>query len=169
MPDQAQKPRIKAENASFVRLAEEHIGGILAIEAEAYPEAWSEQMFQDEICHPHSHFYVMMLDGQIVGYGGFWLVLDEAHITSITVRQDYRGKGLGRILLAYLLNLSEKLGAVMAALEVRMSNVIAQNLYGSEGFEPIGIRRKYYAKTGEDAMVMVLQYEKRPGRQPSGK
>ncbi len=149
-------------HVEFVPLANEHLDEIMAIEVEAYPEPWSRNMFHEEIHNNRSYFYVMLLEGHLAGYGGFWLVLDEAHITSVTVRDRFRGRGLGRRLTQHLLDVAEGVGARIATLEVRESNLTAQNLYLTFGFRQIGRRKGYYPKCGEDAIVMLLELGKGP-------
>jgi ribosomal-protein-alanine N-acetyltransferase len=141
----------------FESIAETHLDQILEIEVEAYPEPWTEGMFRDEIRNAYSHFFVVMLDDALVGYGGFWQVMDEAHITSVTVRDTYRGRGFGRRLVEYLLHEAEAAGARIATLEVRVSNVRARNLYLQYGFRPVGLRKNYYPKSNEDAIVMLKE------------
>ncbi|HQM33732.1 MAG TPA: ribosomal protein S18-alanine N-acetyltransferase [Candidatus Hydrogenedentes bacterium] len=154
-----------ATHVEFVTLAEAYLDEMMEIELEAYPEPWSRGMFREEIRNNRSYFYVMLQDGQLAGYGGFWLVLDEAHITSVTVRDSLRGRGLGRRLTQHLLEVAEGVGAHIATLEVRESNVRAQNLYKAFGFRQIGRRRGYYPKSGEDAIVMLLELGS--GRSPA--
>ncbi|HOF41848.1 MAG TPA: ribosomal protein S18-alanine N-acetyltransferase [Candidatus Hydrogenedentes bacterium] len=146
-----------APRVEFTALAETDLDAILDIELEAYPEPWSREMFREEIRNNRSYFYVMQLNGELAGYGGFWLVLDEAHITSVTVRTDLRGQGLGRTLTRHLLDAAKEAGAHIATLEVRESNMRAQNLYKTFGFRQIGRRKGYYSKSGEDAIVMLLE------------
>ena len=141
----------------FQPIAVEHLDEILGIEVEAYPEPWTEGMFRDEIRNTHSHFFVATVGDTLVGYGGFWLVVDEAHITSVTVRDSYRGRGLGHRLVEFLLREAEDVGARMATLEVRVSNVRARNLYLRYGFRPVGLRKNYYPKSNEDAIVMLKE------------
>jgi ribosomal-protein-alanine N-acetyltransferase len=141
----------------FESVAENHLDQILEIEVEAYPEPWTEGMFRDEIRNAYSHFFVAMLDDILVGYGGFWQVMDEAHITSVTVRDTYRGRGFGRRLVEYLLHEADVAGARIATLEVRVSNVRARNLYLQYGFRPVGLRKNYYPKSNEDAIVMLKE------------
>jgi ribosomal-protein-alanine N-acetyltransferase len=141
----------------FEPIAVEHLDEVLAIEVEAYPEPWTEGMFRDEIRNTHSHFYVVLLDEALVGYGGFWLVVDEAHITSVTVRDVFRGRGFGCRLVEFLLREAEDVGARVATLEVRVSNVRARNLYLQYGFRPVGLRKNYYPKSNEDAIVMLKE------------
>lgn len=139
----------------FVPLSATHLPEILEIEKEAYPEPWTDGMFREEINHARSYFVVVMLGDDMAGYGGFWPLLDEAHITSVTVKGSLRGMGYGRCLLAHLLQKAAEDGARMATLEVRESNVPARALYDSFGFDVSGRRHRYYPKTGEDALIMT--------------
>lgn len=93
----------------------------------------------------------------IVGFSGIWLMADEAHITNIAVRQQYQGMGLGELLLIATIDLSRELKASFMTLEVRASNLIAQNLYSKYGFEKTGLRRAYYLDNREDAIIMSTE------------
>jgi ribosomal-protein-alanine N-acetyltransferase len=92
----------------------------------------------------------------VAGYGGLWIVSQEAHITSIAVREAYRRRGLGEFLFFNLLQEAIRLGVQEVTLEVRVSNIIAQNLYLKYGFATKGVRRNYYLDNREDALVMTL-------------
>ncbi len=90
----------------------------------------------------------------VVGYGGLWLTVDEAHITAIAVDPRQRGKGIGELLLSTLVDHAYELGALQITLEVRVSNLVAQRLYVKYGFQPAGTRKRYYTDNGEDALIM---------------
>jgi ribosomal-protein-alanine N-acetyltransferase len=90
----------------------------------------------------------------LVGYGGLWIGVDEGHITTIAVHPAYRRQGIGELLLNGLIDLGFEMHATMLTLEVRVSNVAAQNLYLKYGFVPVGQRPRYYLDNGEDAMIM---------------
>ncbi|MCU0492738.1 MAG: ribosomal protein S18-alanine N-acetyltransferase [Chloroflexaceae bacterium] len=90
----------------------------------------------------------------IVGYGGVWLTVDEAHVTTIAVDPQHRGRSVGELLLVGLIDSAMQLRAPMLTLEVRVSNTAAQNLYLKYGFRPQGTRPRYYTDNGEDALVM---------------
>jgi ribosomal-protein-alanine N-acetyltransferase len=90
----------------------------------------------------------------IVGYGGLWLSVDEGHITTIAVAPEYRGRGIGELALNGLIDQGMALNADMLTLEVRVSNVVAQQLYLKYGFKPAGTRPRYYTDNGEDALIM---------------
>jgi len=91
---------------------------------------------------------------RIVGFAGMWLMLDEAHVTTIGVKRDLRGQGLGELLFATLLDLAMEMGARRVTLEVRVTNYSAQALYRKYGFREEGVRRRYYSDNNEDALIM---------------
>ena len=90
----------------------------------------------------------------VVGYAGLWLMVDEAHITTVAVRRVFRGRGLGKVLMLAMLDLARNMGARSATLEVRQSNAIAIRMYAELGFRKKGVRRRYYTDNGEDALIM---------------
>lgn len=140
---------------SFSSFVMDHIPAVMHIEGEAYPEPWTYQMFRQELDNRQGYFCVMHFNEEIAGYGGFWLLLDEAHITRVTTVSRLRGMGLGRRLMHHLLETATERGAVVARLEVRESNLAALHLYESLGFLREGRRKAYYQNTNEDAIVMV--------------
>lgn len=93
----------------------------------------------------------------IVGYAGVWLMVDEAHITTIAVDPAYRGEGVGELLLVDLLERSRELGATDVTLECRVSNYVAQRLYRKYTFRNAGLRKRYYSDDGEDALIMTTE------------
>ncbi|GHO84503.1 ribosomal protein S18-alanine N-acetyltransferase [Dictyobacter formicarum] len=90
----------------------------------------------------------------IMGFAGLWLMVDEAHITTIAMHPAARGQGLGELLLVSLIDISYNIGAKWVTLEVRVSNHIAQNLYRKYGFREAGVRHRYYSDNQEDALIM---------------
>ena len=90
----------------------------------------------------------------IVGFAGLWLMVDEAHITTIAMHPDSRRQGLGELMLASLIDISYDIGAKWVTLEVRVSNYAAQNLYRKYGFREAGLRHRYYSDNQEDALIM---------------
>jgi ribosomal-protein-alanine N-acetyltransferase len=91
----------------------------------------------------------------LIGYGGVWLGVDEAHITTIAVHPLYRGRGIGELLLNGLIDMAFDMNVSSLTLEVRASNTVAQNLYLKYGFLPTGHRRRYYTDNREDAVIMT--------------
>jgi ribosomal-protein-alanine N-acetyltransferase len=90
----------------------------------------------------------------IVGFSGLWLMVDEAHITTIAMHPNYRRLGLGEFMLANLIDIAYSIGAKWVTLEVRVTNYSAQNLYRKYGFREAGLRHRYYSDNQEDAMIM---------------
>ena len=90
----------------------------------------------------------------VVGYGGLWMMVDEAHVTSIAVRPDFRGRGVGELLMLALFEIGVRLGARWLTLEVRVGNTVARRLYEKLGFREAGIRPRYYTDNNEDAVIM---------------
>jgi len=90
----------------------------------------------------------------IVGFSGFWMMMKEAHIIAIGVKNGYRQLGIGEGLLIATIELAQRLNSNVVTLEVRASNMIAQELYKKYGFQVTGRRMKYYSSDGEDAIIM---------------
>ncbi len=88
------------------------------------------------------------------GYAGLWLMVDEAHVTTIGVHPDHRGQGAGELLFLGLADIAQEMKATRLTLEVRVSNLSAQALYRKYGLEIAGVRRRYYSDNGEDAYIM---------------
>jgi ribosomal-protein-alanine N-acetyltransferase len=101
----------------------------------------------------------------VVAFGGIWLMVDEAHITTFGVHPDHRRRGIGRLLLLSLAEVAIELGSARMTLEVRVSNEPAQALYRSFGFRVSGRRIAYYSDDGEDALVMTTPELKGPAMQ----
>ena len=134
------------------------VDAVHAIEAATFPKPWSREDFVKEMTQNACARYLVAEEaGEIIGFAGAWIVLDEAHITNIAVTQSRRGRGIGRALTQALLQYAANLGVVYATLEVRRSNEIAQKLYYSLGFEYVGLRKRYYENNGEDAFIYCCQ------------
>jgi ribosomal-protein-alanine N-acetyltransferase len=160
--EQVQEAAMDGPQFRSMRLAD--IPVIFEIEQEAFPTPWSEGAFHNELTNNHfAHYLVMELDGEIVGYAGMWLIMDEAHITNIAVRNGYRGRKLGERLLTQMQATAVFLGAERMTLEVRVTNYVAQRLYAKLGFIPAGLRRNYYTDNGEDAMIMWAELSRVEG------
>lgn len=98
----------------------------------------------------------------VVGYGGLWLMVDEAHVTSVAVRPEFRGKGLGQLLMLALFDVALQRSARWLTLEVRIGNTAALRLYKKLGFREAGIRPRYYTDNNEDAVIMWSEELKTP-------
>lgn len=116
---------------------------------------WTPEAFITEVDNDLGNYFTAENDnGQVIGYGGFWLILDEAHITTIAVHPNYKRQGLGEMLLQKMLETGYEKNVKWFTLEVRVSNIAAQNLYYKYNFKSLGLRRKYYQDNDEDAMIM---------------
>lgn len=91
----------------------------------------------------------------IVGIAGFWIMVDEAHITTLATRNAYRRQGIGERLLIQIIEMAVQMKANIVTLEARLSNIQAQALYEKYGFQKVGIRKAYYTDNGEDAVIMT--------------
>jgi ribosomal-protein-alanine N-acetyltransferase len=129
----------------------------MEIERECFSAPWSEHAYLTEIHNHAAHYVVAVLDDCIVGYAGMWLVMDEAHITTLGVAPSYRRRKIAEQLLINILEEAKRRGARRATLEVRESNQAAQSLYKKYGFVPIAIRRGYYTDNRENAVVMWIE------------
>jgi ribosomal-protein-alanine N-acetyltransferase len=100
-------------------------------------------------------YLVARVDGAMVAYGGMWLMVDEAHITTFAVHPAWRRQRIGERLLLAFLDLARDRHAREATLEVRLSNLPARRLYEKYGFRPVGVRPRYYSDNNEDALIMT--------------
>lgn len=141
------------------RMEERDVQQVAAIEAESFSLPWSEQAFRDSLAMYHTIFLVADLEGRIAGYCGCYQSLEEAEITNVAVKQELRGKGIARELLQELFRVGTAQGVFAYTLEVRVSNTPAIHLYESLGFENVGIRRDFYEKPTEDAMIMWRRWQ----------
>ena len=96
---------------------------------------------------------------EIRGYIGMWLIIDEGHITNLAVHPAYRRRGVGRLLLKNLIQTGKRYGLRRLTLEVRQTNLAAQNLYMEFGFTTVGVRPRYYLDNHEDALIMWKELE----------
>ncbi len=138
----------------------EDIPAVMEIDQDAFPNPWPENTYRYELQkNKASHLLVIQTrePPAVVGVGGYWLIVDEAHISTFAVRPAWRHRGVGKVLLAALLRQAASLGAVSATLEVRAGNAAAHALYAGFGFRPVGLRKGYYKNNGEDAVLMTAE------------
>ena len=106
---------------------------------------------------PHASELPVPDQPYLIGFAGIWFLTDEAHITNIAVRREYRRRGIGELLLISTIDLAKEMKASIMTLEVRASNLTAQNLYRKYGFEQVGLRRGYYLDNREDGVIMSTE------------
>lgn len=135
----------------------EDIDEIMEIEPVAFgSHHWSHQSFINELSNSMGNYYAACEEGskRLCGYTGFWLIGDEAHITTLAVHPDLRRQHIGERLLIHDIREARRVGARWITLEVRVSNENAQNLYYKYGFKNLGVRKNYYQDNDEDALVL---------------
>lgn len=166
-------------------MTEADITQVAAIEHESFPTTWPQTAYKRELANNLARYLVLVdrnhapvrseespperrffgifkrksilpaTEDYIVGYVGIWLMVDQAHIVAIAVREAYRGLGLGELLLADAMDLAIENHQDSATLEVRKSNLLAQRLYEKYRFLKVGVRKRYYSDNHEDALIMT--------------
>jgi len=132
------------------------VAAVLEIERLSFSSPWPAFAFEQELtANRLAHYRVARLADRVVAFGGIWLMVDEAHITTFGVHPAHRRQGIGRRLLLDLAEVAIQLGSERMTLEVRLGNLAAQGLYRSFGFRVNGRRVAYYSDDGEDALVMT--------------
>lgn len=160
-PPDPERPRSAAAGrppAAIVRLVpmrRRHLRQVLRIEQQVYPRPWTFTLYLSELGLRSSRHYVVAREAEaVVGYAGLLFTADEAHVTTIAVDPAHHRAGVGTRLLLHHARYARERGARHLTLEVRMSNLPAQELYRRFGFEAAGIRKNYYSEVNEDAIVM---------------
>src|SRR5690625_133472 len=143
------------ENYVIRKMTPIDIDDVLYIDLQSFSHPWTREVFEQELIHNnYAHYYVLESEKDTIGYVGMWIVEDDAQITNIAILPSYRGKKLGEKLFGFAMQHAIHQGAKRLSLEVRVSNVAAQNLYKKFGLVPGGIRKNYYTDNDEDALVM---------------
>jgi len=128
---------------------------ILDIEMASFSTPWSLQAFKAELKdNEYARYFCLELEGKVIGYMGLWFILDEGHITNVAIAPNYRGQKWGEFLMRSVISKMMNEDMERMTLEVRASNSPAQSLYSRLGFVTAGVRKGYYADTGEDALIM---------------
>jgi ribosomal-protein-alanine N-acetyltransferase len=158
---------------------------VVDVERESFPTTWPQTAYRRELANKFARYLVLIDESQplaqaeaprprrsvlglfrrpepepatvdrVVGYVGMWLMLDQAHIVAIAVREKYRRQGLGELLLAHSVQVSLDAQMDSITLEVRRSNTSAQALYDKYRFLKVGVRARYYSDNHEDAIIMT--------------
>ncbi len=149
----------RPERLAIAPMTATDIRAVMRIEALSFTTSWPPSAFQSELAdNKLAHYFVGRLgdplSGELVAYGGIWVILEDSHITTLAVHPDWRAKRYGEEMLVHLLHEAISRKASWITLEARESNVVAQNLYRKYGFTTVSTRRAYYSDNGEDAVVM---------------
>lgn len=140
------------------------VAAVHEIERLSFRTPWPAHAFDQELRGNRLARYLVARVGEhVVGFAGIWLMVDEAHVTTVGVHPDWRRQDIGRRLLLGIIQLAAGIGARRMTLEVRPSNAAAQALYGAFGFVVAGRRPGYYTDDGEDALIMTSPDLSDPG------
>ena len=145
-------------NVMIRKMTLDDIEQVVAIDRVSFSLPWPERSFRFELTdNPASRCWVAELDGRIVGMIVVWLIVDEVHVATIATHPDFRRQGIAKNLLSHTLQHLSSEGAQSSFLEVRASNLAAQEMYRKFGYEESGVRRRYYRDNDEDALLMTLE------------
>lgn len=144
-----------------IRAAERRdVPDLLTIEVAQFPEPWTRTMLLDEITNTATRRYrVAVEEGTIIGYVGVMFVMDELHVNTLGTLPGHEGRGVATSLLDDAWVAARERGVKRATLEVAASNTRAQELYFRFGFAPVGVRKNYYARSHEDALVLWAELD----------
>ena len=140
----------------IVRMNESHVAAVAALEKQFFSEPWDEASIRSELTNKLALWLVAVEDGELAGYVGSQTVLQEADMMNIAVAEGFRRRGIARNLVEELIR---QLDAYQLTLEVRVSNAPAIALYESMGFQQVGLRKNYYRKPKEDALILRKEWE----------
>ena len=143
---------------TIVKMQECHVQQIAELEKLCFHDPWSENSIASELGNRLSLWFVAEEDGRVVGYVGSQTVLGETDMMNIATHPDYRKQGIAKALINTLISALAEQGSHSLMLEVRVSNEPAKSLYGSMGFESVGIRKNYYRNPREDALILRKEW-----------
>lgn len=144
------------KNITIRKMEPVDVPQIMEIESVSFgSHHWSDNSFYIEINNTLGNYFTAINEeGKVLGYCGFWLICEEAHVTTIAVRPEFRKFKIGEMLIQSMIEQGYKKEAKWFTLEVRAGNIPAQNLYYKYGFKSLGIRKNYYQDNNEDALIM---------------
>lgn len=138
-------------------MKEEDLGAVAQLEQTVFSVPWSEQNLRESLSRPEYLFLVSEEEGTITGYAGLLMIAGEGDVTNIAVFPEHRGRGTGSALTEALLTEGRKRGMNAFTLEVRVGNQAAIHIYEKLGFQSEGVRKGFYEKPKEDALIMWLR------------
>jgi ribosomal-protein-alanine N-acetyltransferase len=150
-----------SDDVEIQEMQEADLDQIVAIEKQSFVAPWSKRLFRETISFPLSFNLVIRkkVDNKVAGYANFYVIGNEVQVLNIAIAPESRKQGYAAVLLGYAIKVFAARKAEDFFLEVRMSNADAIKLYQGLGFKKIGIRKKYYSETNEDAIIMHLKVE----------
>ena len=146
--------RLSLDSLRFHRATRADLPSLLELERRSFDRPWPEGAFEQELSLRQAELWLVSQGDELVGYVDLWVVGDEVSLLNVAVDPAVRRQGLGVRLVDWVLQRAMELAGETVFLEVRRSNSAGLALYRKTGFEQIGIRKRYYSDTGEDAIVM---------------
>ncbi|ONI38489.1 ribosomal-protein-alanine N-acetyltransferase [Candidatus Epulonipiscium fishelsonii] len=131
---------------------------IYQVETKSFSASWSYNSIKADLVNPIAYYWVATIGSTLVGYAGFWKVLDEAEVTNVAVLPNFRNKRIGQTLVNTMLSYCKTADVNYISLEVRESNKIARNIYERLGFAVQNIRKNYYTDPKENALIMFKNF-----------
>jgi len=160
---ESDSPRLQAEEVAddyvVANSTLDELDDVVEIERLCFPVPWTRQAFADELARPWARLEVLShrATGRVVAFCNYWVVADEVQILNVAVHPAWRRRGLAARLVGHMVDQARRGKARVLSLEVRVSNHAAVGLYRRFGFREVGLRPKYYADNGEDALLMDLE------------
>ncbi len=139
-------------------MAEADLSSAAALEQQCFSVPWSENALREELQNENAHFFVASVCGEVCGYVGLHIILDEGYLCNLAVSAGFRRRGVGTALMHAAIDCCKSTGCAFLSLEVRESNEAAVRLYASLGFTRRGVRKNFYEKPDEDALIMTLDF-----------
>lgn len=150
------------KNISLEPMIEAHLTRVLEIEGDAFSTPWTSEMFTQEVeGHLGSRPIVATLLGKVAGYAIAWFFDEDVHLVNLAVARQFHSNGIGTLLVNDVIRESRKLDKEVITLEVRAGHAGVQVFYRTFGFRSIGLRKGYYSDNREDALLMVLELDRR--------
>jgi ribosomal-protein-alanine N-acetyltransferase len=148
------------EDLAIVPMVAADIDAVVEIENQSSPSPWPTQLFVEDLARDWAHTDLVRRRadgdrGPVLAFANYWLVHDELHLLNLATHPAHRRRGVGRFLMGHLIAVARERRCRYITLEVRRTNHAAHGLYQAHGFEPMGMRARYYSD-GEDAIVMTL-------------
>ncbi len=143
-----------SEHVSVEPMHSSDLDAVHRLDRLCFPTPWLDRAFQTELSNRAADYFVARNNSDVVGYGGYWLIMEVAHFTTVAVHPCHQGRNIGLRLMLAMFDEAILKGAKRAALEVREGNVSAQSLYHKFGFYQASLRKNYYTDNGENALIM---------------
>ena len=145
----------EVEHISIERMSEDDVDEVVRLERLCFSDPWSKRSFEEEIKHKFSIPLVVKSGTKVIGYTCLWYVYNQLEIANFAISPEFRGKGIGGMMMERVLSEAEKRGCLTVMLSVRESNEAAINLYAKSGFVEVERRKNYYRLPTEDAIIMM--------------